>query len=509
MKYSKTVITFITTLIIIGSSIITTKAADIEVESIVANTSIGDGFREVQSFEILVNDGQLIADLSSGDFDIKNNVPTIPIDPVTNVLYEEYADDGIEVIIEDNKITLIVKPFSYLGKYILDETGNSAGISPWSVECSKYPELSFTEQDVDNIVTRTLDDTIYGSYTYAGITREYALYLPKNADGSTKTNVPLVVWNHGGGSYQVNIQDVVTYDRGLTAWPEAGYETAVLEIAVSNENYMYHYMWGDDGENRKSLIDQNNALQAAIIRDLISDGTVDDKRVYVAGASSGGGATMRFIMQYPEIFAGAIAVCSMDPIVPVHFNTEDSYEQIVSNFEDAFQGEVYTWDESINMMVSKSINTEALLNLPIYYTHAENDDVCSSTSSYAMYDAMRNLGDINNMIKVYNNEEMLEVGLGSTLLHWSWVNVLNSNEEGTPMNWLFKQVRSAENLIPDENNEDEGNEQEQTEDNNDKQKDTSNAKVVKTGDSISIGVFGLIAIGSIGLISLLRKKVNE
>lgn len=30
---------------------------------------------------------------------------------------------------------------------------------------------------------------------------------------------------------------------------------------------------------------------------------------------------MRFLMQYPEIFAGAIACCSMDPIVPVHNQT--------------------------------------------------------------------------------------------------------------------------------------------------------------------------------------------
>ncbi|WRK53474.1 prolyl oligopeptidase family serine peptidase [Coprobacillaceae bacterium CR2/5/TPMF4] len=180
-----------------------------------------------------------------------------------------------------------------------------------------------------------------------------------------------------------------------------------------------------------------------MIKQLINDGYVDANRVYVTGASSGGGATMRFAMQYPELFAGAIACCSMDPIVWVHFNYQDSYEQIVANFENAFQGNVYTWDESQGQMVEKAVDTQSLINLPIYFTHAENDTTCSVTSSKAMYEALNNLGAKNNHLTVWSDSEMAEDGIAPQILHWSWVKVLNHNEEGSPMNWLFKQSKEV------------------------------------------------------------------
>ena len=43
-------------------------------------------------------------------------------------------------------------------------------------------------------------------------------------------NVPLVVWNHGGGEYAGQLENTLVANRGLTAWVEAGYNTAVLQI---------------------------------------------------------------------------------------------------------------------------------------------------------------------------------------------------------------------------------------------------------------------------------------
>ena len=41
---------------------------------------------------------------------------------------------------------------------------------------------------------------------------------------------------------------------------------------------------------------------------------------------------------------------------------------------------------------------------------------------------------------------MADEGIAEGLLHWSWVKVLNHNEEGSPMNWLFKQTNASENI---------------------------------------------------------------
>ncbi|MCF0177524.1 MAG: hypothetical protein HUJ90_02765, partial [Bacteroidales bacterium] len=126
------------------------------------------------------------------------------------------------------------------------------------------------------------------SITYAGITRQYALYQPKNENGEVKKNLPLVIWNHGGGEYNIPIRRSLLANRGVVAWPEEGFECAVLMIQVANENYSY--MAALDEEKMK-LIDRNNALQVEIVRRLIEKGEVDPSRVYVTGASSGGGAT--------------------------------------------------------------------------------------------------------------------------------------------------------------------------------------------------------------------------
>ncbi len=410
------------------------ESEDLEVTSIVANTYVGDGQREVSSFEITVNDISLISDLTADDFEIKNNISSIQWDAEGNSY--EYEDDGISIEIVGNTIVMSVTPFDYTGMYNADWSK-----SGWEVICNKYEVLSFTADDVTDLKTQTLDEAQIITETRAGLTRTYALYLPTNEDGSYKTNVPIVVWNHGGGEYAGDIMDTLVANRGFTAWNEEGYECAVLVLQVSNANYSYGASFD---ESKKSLIDQNNAFQASVIEDLIIDGIVDSSRVYVTGASSGGGATMRFLMQYPDLVAGAIAMCSMDPIVWVHYNYQDSYETIVSNFEEAFQGQVYTWSEEEQAMVTKDVDTEALINTPIYFVHAENDSTCSVTSSKAMYEALSNLGATDNEIMIFSNEDMAEEGIYySAVYHWSWVRVLNHPEEGMPMNWLFQQQKST------------------------------------------------------------------
>ena len=54
------------------------------------------------------------------------------------------------------------------------------------------------------------------------------------------------------------------------------------------------------------------------IDSLIKEGKVDDSKLFCVGASSGGGCTMRFMMQFASRFKAAVPICAMDPIVPIH-----------------------------------------------------------------------------------------------------------------------------------------------------------------------------------------------
>jgi len=317
----------------------------VTVEAIVANTSVGDGQREVNSFEITVDNIEAVKDVTAADFTILNNVATTVYDKETGTFLEDMEDDGITLSIAGNTITLNVTPFSYPGMYNADFSR-----SPWEVICTKYNELSFTANDVTELKTSILDDAIRGTFEYAGIEREYALYLPKDEDGNVIMNSSLVLWNHGGGEYAGDLEATLVANKGFTAWVEQGYPTAVVEFQISNANYSYYTAadateesggTAEEKAERRKLIDQNNALQAAFIRQLIADGYVDADRVYITGASSGGGATMRFVMQYPELVAGAIAISSHDPIVWVHKNPDAELESLTANSKKPSR-ELYT-----------------------------------------------------------------------------------------------------------------------------------------------------------------------
>ena len=136
------------------------------------------------------------------------------------------------------------------------------------------------------------------------------------------------------------------------------------------------------------------------------------------------------------------------------------------------------------MMVSKQVDTASLVELPIYFTHAQNDTTCNVNSSKAMYEALNNLGAKNNHLTIWSNQEMTDEGIAEGLLHWSWVKVLNHNEEGSPMNWLFKQTNASENIPV-----------EKEESNNSKTETTASEeakKAVKTGDDSTVELMAMM-----------------
>ena len=149
------------------------------VSSIVANTQVGDGQREVSSFEIEVSDESIIQNLTAADFDIINNSSTVPFDVNTGSWAKAYQDDGIKLSVSGNKLEMTVNPFCYAGIY---KTDWSFQRLDWEVKCLTNDALSFKASDVTTVKTKVLDDTERKTFTYAGLTREYALYLPKNAD---------------------------------------------------------------------------------------------------------------------------------------------------------------------------------------------------------------------------------------------------------------------------------------------------------------------------------------
>lgn len=329
--------------------------------------------------------------------------------------------------VENNTLTLEVAPFVNAGETVL-----FIYHKPWSVKFKNHPELNFSVEDINRLHTSVVDDCIRSSLTYAGITREYILYLPQNEDGSYKNNVPLMVWNIGGTEYGLTADEMIDANTSLVTMHENGVDCGVLITALDNPNYEYSASLEPE---KIELIDRNNALQAEIIKNLIADGTVDGDHIYCVGASSGGGATMRFCMQFPELFAAAVPICSMDPIVPIHHVNDKTIEDFTAELVDAFEGQVYRWNGT-DMELS-DIDTAAFISLPVYFAHAENDKVCKSVSSKAMYAARQKLGSENDRIRIHDDEYMERFGVTDTFKHASWIPALSEFDADSPMGWML------------------------------------------------------------------------
>ena len=401
------------------------------VENVVAYTKVGDvGSPIVNAIEITVSNAKALKGLKAEDFDFTNNVADGFVDAVTGGALAPYADDGIVLTRDKNRLLIEAKPFNINGM-----RGRNWKSEPWQLRCKADSNLNVTLADVKERRTQIIDDCIKGSFTYAGITREYILHLPKDEEGNVISNAPLLVWQIGGGEYNRDLMTATMANRCVVSLPEAGVPCATLMFAIANPNYSYSASL--DAERIK-LIDRNNALQMAFIDTLIKEGKVDGKRVFCAGASSGGGCTMRFMMQFPERFKAAIPCCAMDPIVPIHQVKEKYDGQFADDLVEAFQGKVYKWNGED--MVLEDMDTKAFCNLPMFFVHAESDKTCKVISSHAYFNARQRLGAQSDKMEIYDDEYMLTFGIPTMLSHFSWVPLLNDYSEGKAMDWLVKQM---------------------------------------------------------------------
>lgn len=401
------------------------------VENVVAYTKVGDvGGLMVNAVEITVSNPKSLRGLKAEDFDFINNVSDGFVDAVTGGALTPYADDGIVLTREKNKLLIEAKPFNANGV-----RGRNWKSEPWQLICNVDSNLNVSLADVNEKRTQIIDDCIKGSFTYAGITREYILHLPKDAEGNEIKNAPLLVWQIGGGEYNRDLMTAVMANRCVVSLPEAGVPCATLMFAIANPNYSYSASLDPE---RIKLVDRNNALQMAFIDTLIKEGKVDGSKLFCAGASSGGGCTMRFMMQFPDRFKAAIPCCAMDPIVPIHMVKEKYDGQFTDDLVKAFQDKVYKWNGSD--MVLEDMDTKAFCDLPMFFVHAESDRTCKVISSHAYFNARKRLGAQNDKIEIYDDAYMQKFGISTMISHFSWVPLLNDYSEGKAMDWLVKQM---------------------------------------------------------------------
>ena len=402
-----------------------------QVEKVEICTEVGDYGMLVDAIEITVTNAASLRGLTAADFDLINNTSGAFIDAATGKPAGEYEDDGIVLSRKGKVLRIEAKPFG--------KNGRMEGFFqrlPWELHCAVDSALNVTPDVVSAEHIAVLDDCIHGEFSFGGLTREYMLHLPKDASGKVLRNVPLLVWQIGGGEYNRDMMTVATANRCLVSLASQGIPCAALVFALANPNYHYSASLFPE---KIELIDRNNALQMAFIDTLITDGTIDGSRLFCAGASSGGGCTMRFMMQFPERFKAAIPCCAMDPIVPIHKVDEKYPGQFTDDVEKAWKSSsvVYKWNGA--EMVAGPMDVEAFVNLPMYFVHASSDNTCKVASTYAYSEARARLGATQDKVLIYSDEDLVRWGVAPMMAHFSWVPLLNDYSEGSPMDWMIKQ----------------------------------------------------------------------
>ena len=401
-----------------------------QVEKVEICTEVGDYGMLVDAIEITVANPRSIKGLTAADFNLINNTSGAFVDAATGKSPEAYEDDGITVTRKGNVLRIEAKPFGKNGKM----EGFFKRL-PWELQCALDSALNVTPDKVSAEHIAVLDDCIHGEFSFGGLTREYMLHLPKDANGNVIENVPLLVWQIGGGEYYKDMMTVATANRCLVSLAKEGVPCAALVFALANPNYSYSASLFPE---KIELIDRNNALQMAFIDTLIAEGKVDGDKLFCAGASSGGGCTMRFMMQFADRFKAAIPCCAMDPIIPIHQVQEKYAGQFTDDVEKVWKGNcVYKWNGTD--MAWGPMDVEAFVKLPMYFVHAATDRTCKVASTYAYSEARKRLGAQDDKVLIYSDEDLVKWGVSPMMAHFSWVPLLDDYSEGSPMQWMIAQ----------------------------------------------------------------------
>ncbi|MBS4461128.1 prolyl oligopeptidase family serine peptidase [Aerococcaceae bacterium zg-B36] len=287
-----------------------------------------------------------------------------------------------------------------------------------------------SEKEQMTVLTQYADEFEKSIFTDSkGTQITYWLYTPKKIAVTPK---PLIIWEHTGGevlSLSFEGANLVA-NQGATTWLEHQYDALVLSVQYP-ENYSFGI---SDIPEELSLMEAFNDAKYELIQSLIHEEKVAANRITITGASSGGGGAIRFLMQYPDLFAGALIVSAKDTLIPISKKYDLAY-QIEDNSKLKITQEQYR--ETYNEMQKTLSDYRALINVPIWFVQAENDQITTYYTAEIMEKILRQMGATHNKITLYSDEEMEAAGL-KKVYHGSWEIVYQNKEM---LDWLVEQSR--------------------------------------------------------------------
>lgn len=197
-----------------------------------------------------------------------------------------------------------------------------------------------TTEVLDTTVVRNLGVDDFKPFTFndtkSGETLAYNLFTPRDYD--PKKSYPLVLFMHDAGANSTAVDTTLVQGLGAVIWASAE-EQAKRPCFVLAPHYAVPVV-NDDAQ-------ATGALDATVelVKDLASRFSIDRKRLYATGQSSGAMLAIAMNLKYPELFAASFLVAGRwDPALVRPLAQEKLWIMVAEGDAEAYSG--------VNAMVS-------------------------------------------------------------------------------------------------------------------------------------------------------------
>lgn len=254
-------------------------------------SKVNDNGQEIYRFTLQGKDA--VSDVS-----IENNYLDTAIDCFLAMKTGRKSKGIQNVAWKDGILTVDCAPFSIQSDYILH-----------------VGEETYTAKDVTKVKTLWADE--FEAKREGDV--YYRLYSPASSGPR-----PMILFLHGGGECGTDNWKQLVGCYGPTALAAAYPDCYIMApqakgpgITPDMQERLKHQTFATGGAMDTRTTGWNREYLASvidIIRRMITEGSVDARKVYVTGLSMGGAGTLRALSVSPDLFAAAVCICpSMTP----------------------------------------------------------------------------------------------------------------------------------------------------------------------------------------------------
>lgn len=231
-----------------------------------------------------------------------------------------------------------------------------------------------------------------GAATYDGLTIRYRLYVPENMEPGVK--YPMIVFLHGGSECGDDNRIQMVGNNGAEVWIQDQLDGVGEKCFVLSPQCPSSGMgWLQD-----RLLAVSTAMD-----EIIETYPVDEQRLYVTGASMGGGGSWRMNCLFPARFAAVVPMCPAACMAQFRTVIPEAIEEVAN----------------------------ALVDKPLWIFHAADDKVVTVETSRSLVRALEAKGKVCGK-DFYYTEYSAELGYNHSCS-------LPSYGNKAMREWLFQQ----------------------------------------------------------------------